>query len=311
MSDTLFRPQEMVAAELVAKRIISGMSMAPLQMIFVGLQVFLLGCVLSLEFEIVFRLFVYIAGEDSEYWSPAIMALTSGVMVLGFHLLAEKSPGNFAARVIDGIAEKLIPVYLIGVGVLIAAILYPDLQAIIENNTTIIFDQVPQQTEQGWFASWFESLSDTLIIGLFSVGIGALAVINVFCANALVHKIVTGSTEIYGRMTELKEAREAHKQIHRTQNAYARAVLEEKELDQFNRQYFSDVIAAEVITGVDKALQPHRVRQQNKTFDGPNRFTDTGHEPDPKVIAKAIKDIESISYEDIRDMLNQTNQGTK
>lgn len=304
--DELFTPRELTLAVLQLKKAGRGLLCVPLRAGKLVLMGLLLSLLLVLEFELLYRVFEYLAGTEGKYWSPVLMGLIGMVIILAFHLLADIRPNNVAARVVNALAERLIPIYLIGIGILVAAIVFASgLGEMLESDAPLILGQLPEQAVQhGIVETIFQYVANPAAVLAFSVGLGGLAIINVFTANHLVKRIGAGLKELSEAFQRFRDARTNHAEITNAQREFAQACADERDLELRDRAFFAELLAAETVDCIDRALQPHRLYAQNQAFSPiTDRFLEHGEDPDPKIVAKAIEAIENITFERVKSQL--------
>ncbi len=98
--------------------------------------------VMVFEYEILYRVFEYLAGDDSEYWTPAIMGMSSFILVIAIHYLAEQNKHHPALGFITKAAGVMSVVYLFGIGLLLALLVYLSGGDIFTGDIAVGFDDV-------------------------------------------------------------------------------------------------------------------------------------------------------------------------
>lgn len=303
--EELFTPEEMMRFEAVLKRRIEAAAKAPLLMLMTLLAGFALAVVGYSEYEIVYRVFDYLAGENNEYWSPTLMGFTAATMIIGFHILAKVKPHNLAVRIVDRSVEILIPTYLIGMGFLIACILFADgLGSMIQIEMPAMIGSLPEAIEQGWVDAFFAHVTNPLAVLAFSVGIGGLAIVNIFIAHKLLTTIAININDIFGRLSRARAAIKDHQAILNAQKDYSALNSEINDLHIMDDHYIRTIITNEVINVICDALLPHKKWLQNSQYSSEFRFEESHQKIDPKQVAKDIAKIEAIRPQDIMNAMN-------
>jgi hypothetical protein len=139
------------------------------------------------EYHVLYTVFRQIAGDDNPFWQPNIMGFSALILVMAVHILAARSRQHPTVRFIDGIVEKMVPVYLVGIGLLLSVLLYKyGLSAILDTDHMKINMETMQMEGQSWVSWLIMHVASPLAAIVLSAGLGALAIINVFVAhNAL------------------------------------------------------------------------------------------------------------------------------
>ena len=227
--------------------------------------------VCAFEFEIFYRIFSYLAGEDSQFWTPWVMGCSSMILVVAIHTLALRNQDHPVVRIIRRIASTLIPIYLLGIGLLLAAMIYHDGLGDLMNSEddfgTLLneLNTSPEtDTQEGnWLIPIMEHITVPLATLLFSIGIGALAIINVFVghhAMSTVQQTVTRISQCLSAYRADKEDfalfRQAHQDYDALQEKIDHATMED---DDALRQ----AIASDTLFQIEQAIAPaHKVLTQ-------------------------------------------------
>lgn len=291
----LFSTQELVLFQAKLKQSVLGVAKAPLIGVITGAMVLTLAVVGYIEYEIIFRVFEFLSGEN-DYWSPSIMGLTAAVMILGFHLLASRNPSNFAVRFVHTSVQFLIPLYLLGIGLLIASIL--DVGSLIEEDVPIVLGQLPDITDTESMESLFSRITDPLAATAFSLGLGGLAVVNIFVAHVLIERISANVQDLSDRLSVAKQAIKDYAIIKRTHKRFGQCLRERADLDLWNDEVIRMTVATTVLQERDEALRPHKDALNDQRLDPGSPFM-AQESADPAEIARLIKPLEAITLEDV------------
>jgi len=216
-SRPLFSVNDLMMFQGKLKQHMVASAKAPLIVLKCFFQVFALATVGYIEWEIIYRVFQYISGEN-DYWSPGLMGLSAAIMVIGFHILAAWNPANFAARFVDRVVQFLIPVYLIGIGLYITSSLFGDgLSTAFGSEIPLVIGNLPKAVGTDWISTLFESITNPLATLALSPGVGGLAIVNIFVAHHLLKMVAINLEDIYERISNAKEAVKDHSTLQRTQ----------------------------------------------------------------------------------------------
>ncbi|GAB2695103.1 hypothetical protein [Aliiglaciecola aliphaticivorans] len=165
---------------------------------------------MSFEWEIMSRIFSYLAGAESEYWSPWIMGFSSLIIVLGLHFLAMKHPDHQALATLERIAGGLMLIFLIGIGLLLAAMLYQDgLGDILGEEISLppLGDDIPTSSlgAMVWLDALMRNIGNPLATLAFSLGIGSLTLMSVFVTHNALNFGQQCFTNLFVRINMRKE----------------------------------------------------------------------------------------------------------
>ncbi len=300
----LFATDELMRFQAACKGYVDAAVKTPLIICTTILLGLVLVVVIYIEWEIVYRVFDYLAGEN-EYWSPTLMGFTAAIMIVGFHLLLKTKSNNLAVKIVEKSVEILIPLYLAGIGLLIAAILFADgLNSMVEIDIPVMIGVIPEAIEHGWVETFFAHVANPLAVLTFSIGIGGLAIVNIFVAHKLLTIIITNLNDVFDRLSRAKTAINDHQTILRAQKEYSEFGSKLGDLLIWDDSYIRMIIANEVISVISDALLPHKKWLQNSQYSSDFRFETQNQKADPKQIAKDIAKIEAIRHQDVLNAMN-------
>lgn len=298
-SNDLFTPGEQMQHQALVKYALMDTAKVPLMMFYCALQVLALVAVTVIEWEIIYEVFVYLSGDGEGYWTPELMGCSAAIMIIGFHLLAKHHPQNIAVQIVEGAVQLLIPVYLIGIGVLIAAIIYADgISGMVSSLPELTLGGLPERAEASWVEVFFSDIANPGSALIFSLGIGGLAIINIFVAHRLLSLITQNFSDISGRITRSKQALKDHALIKKAQKNYAALSIQLEELESRNDAYIRAMIANDTIAAIGEALHPHKVWLSKQNLDKSSRFEEQ-ERTDISKISKEVSRIEAISLADV------------
>ncbi|MEP0174144.1 MAG: hypothetical protein ABJH28_05165 [Paraglaciecola sp.] len=136
------------------------------------------------EYHIMYSAFRQIAGDDNPFWSPPIMGFSALILVMAVHFFVEQSKNHPAVQFINVVVSKMVPVYLVGIGLLLAVLLYKyGLGAMLDTDHAKLNMETMQMEGQSWVSWVMLHIATPLAALVFSVGLGALAIVNVFVAH--------------------------------------------------------------------------------------------------------------------------------
>ena len=267
----------------------------------------LLSLVLGLEFEILYRTFQGIAGDSNEYWSPELMAMTGIIMVTAFHLLARLDEDHIALRSIRTVTPWLLALYLVGLGLLTSGIINLDASGVLlQDAGSIVIGSITEtSTADSEPLSWlFKEVTNPLALMFFSLGIGGLAIVNLFVAHELVTQMHRNISHIHHAKDEADRLKGEHKtflekeeQVLELQQSLKSVKLWSKDSMMYETTLLLSALIHETaskhrefIKGRDLAPAPGPVSIQ--------------HPIDPKLIERDLKKIEALDLKAISKLLN-------
>lgn len=304
-SNNLFTTKDFLKFQFIKNLQLKAAAKVPLLILMTLLAALALAVVGYSEWEIIYRVFDYLAGDYNEYWSPSLMGFTAATMIIGFHILAKSNPHNLAVRIVNQCVAILIPVYLIGLGLLIACILFADgLSGMLNIDIQAMIGSIPEALEQGWIDAFFANVTNPLAVLTFSLGIGGLAIVNIFIAHKLLTMIAINTNDAYSRLSRANAAIKDYQIILNAQKEYSALNSQINDLLIKDDSYIQTLIINEVMSVIADALLPHKKWLQDSQYSLESRFEETHRKIDPKQIAKDIAKIEAIRPQDIMNAMN-------
>ncbi len=270
-----------------------------------GLRGALLALVLGIEFELLYRTFAGIAGEDHQYWSPGLMALTGVIMVSAFHLLARLGADNPALKLIHKTTPYLLSVYLCGLGLLTAGIINLDAGAVLlENPAQIIIGGLPSEQSRPWLSLLFEKFTNPLALALFSFGIGGLAIVNLFVAHELTQGLHKNINHIHNVKSEADRLQSEYKTVQRAQENARELQAQLQAVDLWSQGAVLQEAALVLSTTIQDASAKHRRFIKGKELTPPPGPLSLFDPIDPKLIERDLKKIEALDLKSIHKLLS-------
>lgn len=273
-----------------------------LGLIFRGALLVLVGVI---EFEILYRTFQGIAGENNEYWSPGLMALTGVIMLSAFHLLAGTSQDNFVVKLIRRLTPFLIGLYLIGLGLLASGIINLDAGGVLlQNPGEIVIGGLPgAEPEKHWLTALFENITNPLALVLFSFGIGGLAIVNLFVAHALIEGLKRSVRKIHDIKPEADRLKHEHAIVAQNCDRYRELQYDLVDINLWSRERVIHEAALLLSSTIHEATAKHRRFIKHRDIEpppGPLSLTDP---VDPKLIERDLKKIDALDLKSITKLL--------
>lgn len=272
-----------------------------------GVTALLVVCALvsgGVEYAISYELFAYfkapLPGEESQ-WSVALLALTGVLMALALHLHASEHPDSFAVRILRQSVSVLVPLYALGAGLALAAILYFDgADALFNANTTAeLFATAAQQSG----SSLIGALVSNFAL-IFVLGCGGLAIINLYIFHKLLCLITANTAYVSERVLAAREAREAMQAIHSYDQQFAELSSQREALIAENPKLSEFAFANHIVSVIHQELaQAERwmLEQQVRLKPPENRFvlTEQCESVDLKEVQKRISALRAINAKTI------------
>jgi len=184
------------------------------------------------EWELMVRVFTHIAGEDSEYWSPKIMGLAAFILVFAVHALAEQGKHTFVMRWLDKMAAIAVPIYLLGIGLLVAVLLYVDggINDMLDGASYDFTQDLFEVDEPSWLSGLISETLSPLASVFFCAAIGMLAIMNVYAAHHALSKMKTSFEDALARrsafriesaiMKSYQKAKDRHAELRKSLASY-------------------------------------------------------------------------------------------
>lgn len=273
----LLTEKEMMQFTLKAQALIRGAEQAKGRTTMIGL---FCACALFcgvVEYAVSYEIFAYLKqplpGEKAS-WSIWLFAMTGVLMAVALHLHAHHHPGSPAVLLLRLSVSILVPLYGLGAGAALAAILYFD-------GADALFQ--PQATAE-LFATVTEaaSLSPSLISDLapylsliFVFGCGGLGIITLYLTHTLLTLIRTNIQYITERRQDAQEAREALRVIEECDRTFSAISSERQLLAAQNPRAEEVAFANTVVATINKELlgiEQGLVQQQLRLKPPPSRF---------------------------------------
>jgi hypothetical protein len=294
MSTDIFNPQVGAVMEGYGQKSRKAAARIPLLMLSAALNSLISALVMLFEYEVLYRVFDYLAGDDSEYWSPAVMGLTSFILVIAIHYLVMDNKNHPALRFINKIAGVMSIVYLVGIGLLLSLLIFAEASSLFDLET---FGFVADDTDEeaGMIALVMANITSPIAKLLFSFGLGALALINVFVAHHAISKVSDALSEISLR-------RETWQQDKKDLAIYRKAKAAHRDIEQGKQNHnVSDddtlchEVAADVLLNITDALTPTLFNINNALMMHTLSEVLPQSQLDVEQLQKAVKPIQAIT----------------
>ncbi len=251
MNQQLFTPQELIVFEATFQKIVREANRVALLRGLALLQAFGLLMVVVVEYSLLYEVFDYLkgpaSGSDAD-WSVGLLALTGTIMLLAFHLYARERNDAPAVRIINRCVDFLLPLYVLGAGAALAAIIYFNgADALIAS----VAESGRELFSEGGAASGNRMFERILSFApaAFALGCSGLAVINLFASHRLASLLWSNVKDIEKRAAAATDARAAMSDIHLCLRQHAQLLSERDDISSVD-QNAEDIADANRILGV-------------------------------------------------------------
>lgn len=257
--------------------------------------------VIAFEAKIVYATFDMTFGSSDTVWKPWIMAFTSFILVLAVHFIGHKNAEHPVIKFVNRAAAILVPVYLLGIGVLIVVTLYNNglgemlMNSSVGNSLEAILTPAPDSALDRFVTNILTPLAGIL----FSVGIGSLAIVSVFVAHFALSKVEM-LVKKYARISQATV--QDNRDIQAYQEASAEYEALQAKIDNLiiqDEEAIREALADEVLISISEGLAPSiKLINQSKYQQRPEGLLPP-NQINVSALEKAIKPIQSINRKDI------------
>lgn len=267
--ETLFHQAELMQLESEANKHEQALSGIRVKTIITMGLVALLGLVLACEYQFLFEIFSYLKGgmpgEESQ-WSVGLLSGMGCLAVIAFHLRIHGSHSRLAVmlgRFVDG----AIPVYVLGIGLMFAAILWADgADSLAGSGGELFSDAAPQaKLPLDYFTQ-----ATSYFGAVFVIGCGSISIVNLFIAHGLLERIRENINDILKRKSAARLAQSAITIIRDCQRDYAALYQEQQLLLHENEEEAENALAHEIMSVIGKELLPFERYINEHKFRAPN-----------------------------------------
>lgn len=316
----LFTDQDMVRFRGTLLRLTAEMAKIPVLLLCGSLSLlFGLGVGL-LDYELLYRVFDFIAGgetasdlslgaevQDEPLYDPWIMALTGLVMILGYKIASVDFPNHPVVKLVNRMSLALIWCYVLGIGLLLAAILYLDGGALlIDGGGLTLPGSEPLFDPAALIDGAFANIVNPLALAAFSLGVSGIAILNIFVVTRLLGWTMKNFGGAYAIFTRARHAISNYNVTRRSQKRHLELQQDQGDLiikqddDEINNK-----IAASFVLVKEEALF------ERKNFLLEHELYKTAdycpqEEVDLAAVRKLVKTLDSLSVEDVLKVLSSS-----
>lgn len=277
-----------------------------------GFKSALLALVLTIEFELLYRTFTGIAGKDNEYWSPEMMALTGAIQISAYHLLHKGGHNSAIARAVRAATPLLLGVYLVGLGLLTAGVVSIDtIGMLISDPGEIIIGALPAEIpDKPWLEALFQSVINPAAVGLFALGIGGLAIVNLYVAGELIDGIKHAVFKIRDTKPEAARLKAEFENLERNLARARELQFDAGDLALWPTSRLISEAALQLSGVIHEAATHHRKNVKRKEFAPSPGPLDLERPVDAKLIERDLRKIDALDIKAITKIL-QSNTHTE
>tara|TARA_R110001583_G_scaffold113519_1_gene264019 strand:- start:3289 stop:4212 length:924 start_codon:yes stop_codon:yes gene_type:complete len=279
----------------------------PLMMCAAGINFVVAIGVLAFEFEIMYKLFSQLAGQDDKYWSPAVLGTSAFIMVAAIHYLAQINSNHFALRILNKAAGLLIPIYLIGIGLVLASLLFNiGIKDFLDaSSDSFTYEELMSGDDSDFITTIMQSFISPIAGGLFSVGIGAIAIINVFVSHHAILRFTEYVFQIKSNGYRLKLVKRHYEHYTSAKTRDEQLELQIMKLELETSEVMIDEVVGDIMMAIQEALEPVRTIVNDNQYVTSSFSFLPNSELNTKELEKSIKAIDAITFDTIKKQIKE------
>lgn len=307
MNNSIFSIEATAVIEKLYQECVKACMFIPLMMCAAGINFVVALGVLIFEFEIMYKLFSQLAGQDDKYWSPIVLGTSAFIMVAAIHYLAQINANNFVLRLLNNAAGLLIPIYLIGIGLVLASLLFNiGINEFLDaGSDSFTYEELMLDNDSDFITIIMQSLVSPIAGGLFSLGIGALAIINVFVSHHAILRFTDHVVQIKSNSHTLRLVKNHYHRYTNAKNRDEELELQLIKLELESHETMIDEVAGDIIVTIQEALEPVRsIVNDNQYVNSSFSFLPKS-ELNAKELEKSIKAIDAITFDTIKKQIKE------
>lgn len=275
---------------------------AVLPALFLVLQVVLGVAACGIELALLHKIFSLsmdpLPGEE-QTWSAWLLALTGISMITAYHLHATHAPNSAAVRFIRRAVDICLRLYPVGMGLAVVSIVYLNTGAIFEPLDTgrVLFDAASSVSASRPFLERLLPFFGSI----FSLAVGAFAVLNLFVAQRLIELAHANAVLVYERLAAFKHA---HASILTIRQCHRRGGELTRECAALADELRSIRVTAanEIVNAIRAALLPEvqRIKKHRETvIPPPNRLIAQEPRLPVEPVAKRVAQFQAITVKQV------------
>lgn len=166
--------------------------------IVVILLLVLLPCVLAVDYAFLLGVFDYLLADESGTGEVAfeayVLAGAGVIAVLAWHAITYKTRSERFERSMGIVARVMLPLFLVGSGLLLAAVLYANglesfAQPSLQDQVQIMLGETAEASERPFVVEFWEQEVQPVFPVLFSLGLGGLFLLSAFLGHVMTLEI--------------------------------------------------------------------------------------------------------------------------
>lgn len=235
-------------------------------------------------------------GEEAT-WSVGLLSMIGILMALSLHLHAHQHPDSVAVRALRASVAILVPLYGLGAGAALAAIVYFDgADALFHPSQALeLFTAVTETSQPSALDTWIPYFSV-----IFVLGCGGLGVISLYLTHTLLTLIRSNIELVREQMQAAKEAAECWRIIQECDRGYAKLFSERNLLAARDSKTDEVAFAHSIVAAINNELLPVEQKltaQQLRIKPQGSRFEphEDGEATDFKELQRRVAAIKAIA----------------
>lgn len=298
----LYDPKTWLAMQAKVADSNHDLRQAPMYLVLISACIAGILLISFVEFHMITSLFGDLVEETETAFTPAIMALTAPVMILGFHAMASYYPNSLTVRFIRGSPRLFIPLYLLGISLIIGGLIYDrGLLSLLSEGGEIDFPTILEAAPESWTDWFISTISNPVAALLFSLGIGGLAVVNIFVADFLLHKIKEAVKTRHAIIQRAQQIKRDYDIVRACVAAYEQIDFDLADLNRLSDDVLAEEQGISALDAITDELAKPKINLLNAEYEDEQLpFLSGGKKPlDPKPLKAAIAKIEAIDLKTI------------
>jgi hypothetical protein len=308
MNNSIFSIEASAVVERFYQDIVKTCIFIPMQIIAAIINLIVALGVLIFEFEIMYKLFSQLAGRDDKYWSPLVLGMSAFILVAAIHYLAQLNAQHIVLRMLNKVAGLLIPIYLIGIGLVLASLLFNiGINEFLDSNAdSFNFEELSSaDSDADFITTIMQSFISPIAGGLFSLGIGALAIINVFVSHHAISRFCDYAVQVKSNSHMLHRAEYSYDIYQKAKKHDEELELQIMKLELETLDVMVNEVAGDIMMTIREALEPIHSAINNNQYVASSFDFLPQSELNTKELEKSVKAIDAITFETIKKQIKE------
>ncbi len=220
---------------------------------------------LIFEYELIFRVFDNVTGDENPYFTPAIMGLSAAIVVLAMIYLHKQKKSTKIMGFLASSAAILVRIYAIGFGLMVLMLLLSagGLTDFISSQSVDMFKDSMDDIPPHWLELAIGNYVGPFAGVLFSAAVGGLVVLNLYTSHQALHFTIDSFKRIVAIRNEYRIVMEDAHIFKASRKAWDKTDNERHQLlnndDKLRYDVASDALMA-IQYGVQKGLKAQRAQ---------------------------------------------------